>query len=221
MRGSGSQSLVLNDCPAPPGSVQMAGEWGRGNPQVLMGRTLGNLTLVAVFLGIAERARELAVEAALSQSKPKFDGPIALSSGVQHLVGEIDIDLAAARATLGACARRIDELLANLEGKTPALEVAHQVMRDYQCAKWIVNQNAIRIVGRAMDVAGGSAYMTRSELSRLYRDVRAGPFMQPSPPQRRESMSAGSRSASTRRAERSPAPQQRTLRAECVGRGAP
>ena len=55
-------------------------------------------------------------------------------------------------------------------------------MRDYQCAKWIVSQNAIRIVGRAMDVAGGSAYMTRSDLSRLYRDVRAGPFMHPFTP---------------------------------------
>jgi alkylation response protein AidB-like acyl-CoA dehydrogenase len=60
-------------------------------------------------------------------------------------------------------------------------------MRDYQCAKWTVNQNAIRIVSAAMDVCGGSAFMVGHELSRLYRDVRAGPFMQPfSPTELRE-----------------------------------
>jgi alkylation response protein AidB-like acyl-CoA dehydrogenase len=60
-------------------------------------------------------------------------------------------------------------------------------MRDYQCAKWTVNQNAIEIVSRAMDVCGGGAYRSEHELSRLYRDVRAGPFMQPfSPTEARE-----------------------------------
>ena len=62
------------------------------------------------------------------------------------------------------------------------LEQGHAIMRDYQCAKWTVNQNAISIVSKAMDIVGGAAFMTRHELSRLYRDVRAGPFMQPFSP---------------------------------------
>ncbi len=81
MRASGSQSVVLRDCRLPDGSVQIAGSWGRWNPGVLMGRTLGNITLVGVFLGIAERARELAVDGARSQTKPKYDGALAHAAG--------------------------------------------------------------------------------------------------------------------------------------------
>ena len=77
---------------------------------------------------------------------------------------------------------QLDQLLQSLDDDLPALEVAHACMRDYQCAKWIVNQNAIRIVSRAMDLCGGGAFMAGHELSRLYRDVRAGPFMQPFSP---------------------------------------
>ena len=185
MRASGSQSIVLDDCRVPAGSVQIAGLWGEWNPGVLMGRTLGNVTLIGAFLGIAERARTLAVEGALRQTKPKYDGAVANASGVQHLLGEIDIDLAAARAVLNDATTDIDAVLAS--GEEPDLDAAHACMRDYQCAKWTVNQNAIRIVSAAMDVCGGGAFMSGNELSRLYRDVRAGPFMQPfSPTEARE-----------------------------------
>ena len=60
-------------------------------------------------------------------------------------------------------------------------------MKDYQLAKWVVNRGAIEIVGKAMDVVGGASFMAGHPLARLYRDVRAGPFMQPySPSEARE-----------------------------------
>ena len=60
--------------------------------------------------------------------------------------------------------------------------MGHELMKDYQTAKWVVNRHAIEIISQAMDLSGGGGFMARNPLSRLYRDVRAGPFMQPYSP---------------------------------------
>lgn len=62
------------------------------------------------------------------------------------------------------------------------MEVAHDVMKYFQIAKCVINKRAIEVVSLAMDIAGGSGFLASNTLSRLYRDVRAGPFRQPYAP---------------------------------------
>jgi alkylation response protein AidB-like acyl-CoA dehydrogenase len=177
MRSSGSQSIVFDNVVVSKQAVRRIGPWGRWSTSSLINRTLGNLTLVAAFHGIAEHAYELAL---VSLAKQKRLGkPVIGSPGVQHSVGEMEIKMAQCRSILRQTGLGVDEWLANAAIEPPTIESAHGLMKDYQLAKWVVNRGAIDIVSNAMDLAGGAGFMNSNALPRLYRDVRAGPFMQP------------------------------------------
>jgi alkylation response protein AidB-like acyl-CoA dehydrogenase len=94
----------------------------------------------------------------------------------------MEIDLAASRAMLGRTAVTADSFFAQHPAEGIPLHELHELMKDFQCAKWFVNRKAIEIVDRALTASGGAGYLSQHPLSQLYRDVRAGPFMQPFSP---------------------------------------
>jgi alkylation response protein AidB-like acyl-CoA dehydrogenase len=79
---------------------------------------------------------------------------------------------------LGRTATLADALFQQYPHGGVPLDALHQQMKDFQCTKWFVTRKAIEIVDRALTASGGEGYLSQSPLSRLYRDVRAGPFMQ-------------------------------------------
>lgn len=180
MRGSGSNDIVFRDCFIPEMMAMPMSPWGEPDGTFLRLSVPGFPQLVAVFLGIAEAAHDHVVGMLRSRRKAPNNRTMAERPPVQAMVAENEVDLAAARAILARSARTIDEALGNPTGFD--LGDMHELHKDIQCMKTFVQRKAIDVVDRAMTLSGGAGYVTGSPLSRHYRDVRAGPFMQPYSP---------------------------------------
>ncbi len=184
MRASGSHDVVYTDCRIAAAALRMenAEPWGVETPARIDFMLGANSALVAAFLGIAEAARDFTVRSMIERKKGRLGKRLAERVPIQQMVAEIEIDIATMRALVIEHGRKIDAYYAQyLEGEAPA-DAAFGLMKDHQCMKWVVNRKAIDVVDRAMTVSGGGSYMSGHLLSRLYRDVRAGPFMQPLAP---------------------------------------
>jgi alkylation response protein AidB-like acyl-CoA dehydrogenase len=182
MRASGSHDVTFANCFIPNTALLDLGVWGEWSEPYLTGNLIIATGLVGVFLGIAEAARDLAVDAVKTRRKGPGGRTLAERYPIQHLIAEIEIDLAAARAVLGRTTMTADALFNRYPAEGVPLRELHALMKDLQCAKWFVNRKAIDIVDRALTASGGAGYLSKNPLSRLYRDVRAGPFMQPFSP---------------------------------------
>lgn len=182
MRASASNDVVFRDCFVPAAGVNDFGPWGEWSWLWLVGVISNHLGLVATFLGIAEAARDRAIEMVTTRRRAPGNYTLAERAGVQHLVAENEIDLAACRAMLARTAQLADSQFQGQIGPDESLDALQLLHKDFQCTKWFVTRKAIDIVDRAMTLSGGTSYLNASPLARLYRDVRAGPFMQPFSP---------------------------------------
>jgi alkylation response protein AidB-like acyl-CoA dehydrogenase len=181
MRASGSHDVTFEDVRVPVGSLIPGGPWG-GFDEAGADMTLSfNFSLPVCFLGIAEAARDLAVELAMRPKGPKGKR-LADRIPVQQLIAEIEMDLAVARAMVERTGRQFESYFERTPPGGATEGEGFGMLKEQQVMKYVVQRKAIDIVDRAMTATGGSAYMSKSPLSRLYRDVRAGPFMQPYAP---------------------------------------
>ena len=156
-------------------------EYGEYSEFFLVSAALSNIGLAACFLGIAEAARDEAIRLVTTR-RSSSGHSLADSPAIQHTIAEIEIDLAGCRAMLARTAMAMDAFLATYPPGAASMAEMHALNKDFQCTKWFVNRKAVEVVDKALQLSGGSGYLSKSVLSRLYRDVRAGSFMQPFSP---------------------------------------
>jgi alkylation response protein AidB-like acyl-CoA dehydrogenase len=125
-----------------------------------------DLGFANVYYGLAQRARDLAVEGAKKRTSLALSRSMAYHPEVQHAAAEMTLALEAIGPHLEQVAQDWSSGVDH-GAQWPAKIVA---------AKYHAVEAAGRIVDIAMDMSGGFGMFKASELERLYRDVRCGRF---------------------------------------------
>lgn len=158
MRSTGSHDLVLDN-------VRLSEKALIEMPNYKTGFKLNSwlLLIPATYLGIAQAARDYAVEFATNHSPNSIQGSIADLPNIQALIGEMDLSLMKARFALYGTA----EACMDSERKLLAPNAVN-------VAKYVSTNEALNVVDKAMRIAGAKSLTRANPLQRYYRDVRAG-----------------------------------------------
>jgi alkylation response protein AidB-like acyl-CoA dehydrogenase len=165
-RATQSHSTVLEAAVVPTARISRILPVGPSADPFVFAIFANFLVLIAsVYAGIADRALELAVEAAHRRTSLKNSGA-AYSQDP-----DIRWRIADAALALDALAPQIEALAGDVDG---LVDHGSDWFRKLTGLKHRSTETARYVVDQAMRVSGGGAYRSSSELARLQRDVLAG-----------------------------------------------
>ncbi len=154
MRGTASNDVVIEDLFVPDAGVSFSRKAGEWHPVFQTIATIAFPLIYAVYLGIAESARDIAV--GIAKTRPAADAAIA---------GRMDTELRAAqlahRWMLDAVARN-----------APSADTVNEVM----IGRTLVARHGIEAVELAMELAGGASFFRKAGLERRIRDIQGARF---------------------------------------------
>ena len=156
MRGTGSHDVVLDGVFVADAAVGVRRPAGKWHPLFHTIASVAFPLIYAVYVGVAEAARDLAVGEA-RKKKP--------DTSLLALVGEMENELATARLALRS-------MIDNAASPRFSAETTNVAMT----GRALAGRHAIRTVEKAMDVAGGSSFFRSLGLERMFRDVQGARF---------------------------------------------
>jgi len=154
MRGTASNDVVIENLFIPDANVAFARKAGEWHPVFQIIATIAFPLIYAVYLGVAESARDIAV--GIAKGKPEPD---------LSLAGRMDTELRAAQM---AHRWMLDIVARN----APSAETVNEVM----IGRTLVARHAIKAVELAMELAGGASFYRKTGLERRFRDIQAARF---------------------------------------------
>jgi alkylation response protein AidB-like acyl-CoA dehydrogenase len=166
MRATTSHDTLLDDVFVPDSQVGLvcaAGFAGAGLFHLGV-FAWGMLGFGAVYLGIADRAYDLAVAGAHQKTSIALTRSMAHHPGVQSGVAEMRMKLEAAQAHLDrTCSDWSDGVAHGAEWPLKLIATKHNV-----------TNRAWEVVDRAMELTGGSGIFRSNRMEQLFRDARLG-----------------------------------------------
>jgi alkylation response protein AidB-like acyl-CoA dehydrogenase len=122
-----------------------------------------NITVSAVYLGVAQAAVDWATDYMKSRTPPTEERPLSHMAGMQYQLAEMIALNEASRAIIRTSA---EDWMARPWGP-------EETGFKGGICKYIATNNHVKVVDIAMDIAGGPGIFSSFGLERLYRDVRA------------------------------------------------
>ncbi len=119
-----------------------------------------------VYLGICSAIFEFMTDYLQKKAVAGTEQTMADDSVTQHMVGELDVQLSAARSVTYEAARLVSE--------APGSEAANRAIHR---AKYMVGELGPVLGSQAIRICGGSTISKHMPLERLYRDARCGGLM--------------------------------------------
>lgn len=159
MRATGSHDVIFEEVFVPE-EYRLPQPKGLPASQVSGWNLLGS----SVYLGIAQAARDFAVDFAQNRVPAGLGKPIAELESVQHRVAHIELLLLQARSVLYGTAELWDT------SPQRRADLGWQ----FAAAKYTVTNHAIAITDQALRVVGSVGLQRKHPLERYFRDVRAG-----------------------------------------------
>ena len=153
-QGAHIHDVIFENCRVP--ADLMLGKEGEGFKVAMQVLDRGRIHIAAVCVGVAERLLADAVRYA--NEREQFGQRIAEFQLIQAMLAESKTEAYAARCMVLDAARQRDA------GKPHSMEAS--------CAKLFASEMVGRVADRAVQIYGGSGYVTDYGVERFYRDVR-------------------------------------------------
>lgn len=166
MRPTRSDDTILDGAFVPDKYIGRIVPAGTADAFVLGIFAWADIGFANVYYGLAQRARDLAVEGAKKRTSLALSRSMAYHPEVQHDAAEITLILEA----IGPHLDRIAQDWA--DGIDHGMQWPSKIV----AAKYHAVEGAGKVVDLALDMSGGFGMFKASELERLYRDVRCGRF---------------------------------------------
>jgi alkylation response protein AidB-like acyl-CoA dehydrogenase len=152
MRGTGSHDVVLSNVFVPDAAITLRREQGKWHFIFHLISMVAIPLIYSVYVGVAEAARDLAVQRARKRSTDEH---------ICYLVGGLDNELTAANLAL-------QHMISTAIVSQPSFKTTNQIMT----GRTLVAKAVLNIVDQAMEITGGSAFYRTVGLEKLFRDAQ-------------------------------------------------
>lgn len=159
MRGTGSNTLVFEEVFIPDSAIALARPRNEFHPVWHVVLTVAMPLIMSAYVGIAEKAMEIAKEIGKKYSRAQNYMP--------HVIGSIYNELIAVQAQWKA----MHALTENMDFIPSAQRTV-----DILSLKTNIADGCIKTVAQCMEGIGGQSFYRKNTLERLFRDVQAAQF---------------------------------------------